>query len=171
MCCWLSACRAGFRVFTEYLLLILWIFVTMRLRRKFKPSRRLVGDGTCSNGLLVLMPFPPTKIQLSLKARAPTAVLPSSAISFLASSFSLQGKRGCNSAAFRVTESNLHVCKSAWTGLSKAGRCCGVYLVAGSSNEAIITTVPSSISFRNLMKGATSGRDTAWLTQYVPACF
>lgn len=38
------------------------------------------------------------------------------------------------------------------------------YFVAESSNEAIITTVPSSISFRNLIKGATSMQSDTRLT-------
>lgn len=44
---------------------------------------------TCSNGLLVLIPFPPTKIQLSRKPTLLMDELPRSAINFLASSLSL----------------------------------------------------------------------------------
>ena len=44
---------------------------------------------TCSKGLFVLMPFPPTKIQLSLKPRLLMLVLPSSEIRAFASSFNL----------------------------------------------------------------------------------
>lgn len=62
-----------------------------------------VGCVTCSNGLFVLMPFPPRKIQLSLKPKLVTAVLPKSAISFLASSLSLQVKDRC----YFNTSSNL----------------------------------------------------------------
>lgn len=51
-----------------------------------------VGCVTCSNGLFVLMPFPPTKIQLSLKPKLVITELPKSAISFLASSLSLHDK-------------------------------------------------------------------------------
>lgn len=40
----------------------------------------------------------------------------------------------------------------------------GPYFVEGSSNEAIITTVPSLISFRNLTRGATSAGGGVWLT-------
>lgn len=39
------------------------------------------------------------------------------------------------------------------------------HFVEGSSNEAIITTVPSSISFRNVINGATSVNNFKWLTQ------
>lgn len=48
---------------------------------------------TCSKGLLVLIPFPPQKTQLSLKPRLVMDVLPSSAISFRASSLSLGKKK------------------------------------------------------------------------------
>lgn len=41
------------------------------------------------------------------------------------------------------------------------------HFVAVSSNEAIITTVPSSISFRNLIKGATSTQSHTRLTRGV----
>lgn len=41
------------------------------------------------------------------------------------------------------------------------------YFVAASSNEAIITIVPSGISFKNLMKGATSTQDREQLTQHM----
>jgi len=46
---------------------------------------------TCSKGVLVLMPLPPTKIQLSRNFRLVATELPSSEMSFLASSFSLTG--------------------------------------------------------------------------------
>lgn len=52
-----------------------------------------VGYITCSNGLFVLMPFPPTKIQLSLKPKVLITELPRSAIRRLASSLSLQIKK------------------------------------------------------------------------------
>lgn len=48
---------------------------------------------TCSNGLLVLIPFPPQKTQLSLKPRLVMDVLPNSAISLRASSLSLEQTR------------------------------------------------------------------------------
>lgn len=41
------------------------------------------------------------------------------------------------------------------------------YLVEGSSNEAIMTTVPSSISFRNLINAFTSIQDYTWLTKFI----
>lgn len=121
---------------------------------------------TCSNGLLVLMPFPPTKIQLSLKPRLLIAVLPRSAISFLASSLSLQNKEDryyfmATSAATQplpgMTKA-IYIHRVNLNCISRRWGCCGKspYFVEGSSNEAIITTVPSSISFRNLIKGATS---------------
>lgn len=47
---------------------------------------------TCSNGLFVLMPFPPTKIQLSLKPNELITELPSSEMRRRASSLSLQEK-------------------------------------------------------------------------------
>lgn len=50
-------------------------------------------DITCSNGLLVLIPLPPQKTQLSLKPRLVIDELPNSAISFRASSFNLEKNR------------------------------------------------------------------------------
>lgn len=52
-----------------------------------------LGSITCSNGLFVLMPFPPKKIQLSLKPKVPITELPRSEIRCLASSLSLQRER------------------------------------------------------------------------------
>lgn len=55
--------------------------------------QEVLESQTCSNGLLVLIPFPPQKTQLSLKPRLVTDVLPNSAISFRASSLSLEKTR------------------------------------------------------------------------------
>lgn len=41
-----------------------------------------------------------------------------------------------------------------------------IYLVAGSSKEAIMTTTPSWISFKNLIKGATSAKISQSSTQH-----
>ena len=120
---------------------------------------------TCSNGLLVLIPFPPTKIQLSRKPKLSISELPRSAISFLASTVSLHNKRRQLFHShtidimrwfkqFQIDHVHLN----------------GSYFVEESSNEAIITIVPSSISFRNLMKGATSTQGYTQLTQHV-LCF
>lgn len=49
----------------------------------------LKGKFTCSKGLFVLIPLPPTNTQLSLKPSMLMLELPKSAIRFLASSFSL----------------------------------------------------------------------------------
>lgn len=133
-----------------------------------------VGYITCSNGLFVLMPFPPTKIQLSLKPKVLIIELPRSEIRCLASSLSLPKRKRKKEdryhflATCAATQPILHITKAiaVYHGnqnyMSKHGDVVVVqspYFVDGSSNEAIITIVPSSISFRHLIKGATSAQD------------
>lgn len=55
-------------------------------------SASLISLLTCSNGVLVLMPFPPTKIQLSLNPSVLITELPRSEISCRASSLSLRNR-------------------------------------------------------------------------------
>lgn len=131
-------------------------------------NRGFVASITCSNGLFVLMPFPPTKIQLSLKPNVLITELPSSEIRCLASSLSLQEKEEWHHFSkprcswhyrWLVMDINLGNQNQQERG------CCGKnpHLVDGSSKEAISTIVPSSISFRNLIMGATSTQDeTYW---------
>lgn len=130
-----------------------------------------VGYITCSNGLFVLMPFPPTKIQLSLKPKVLIIELPRSEIRCLASSLSLpkkKKKKKTDIISWPRVQPILQITKAiaVYHGdqnyMSKHGDVVVVqspYFVDGSSNEAIITIVPSSISFRHLIKGATSAQD------------
>lgn len=130
-----------------------------------------VGYITCSNGLFVLMPFPPTKIQLSLKPKVLIIELPRSEIRCLASSLSLpkkKEKKKTDIISWPRVQPILQITKAiaVYHGdqnyMSKHGNVVVVqspYFVDGSSNEAIITIVPSSISFRHLIKGATSAQD------------
>lgn len=133
-----------------------------------------VGHVTCSNGLFVLMPFPPTKIQLSLKPKVLIIELPRSEIRCLASSLSLQKKKkkkedryyflatcAATQPILQTTQA-IAIYRGNQNYMRKHGDVVVVqspYFVDGSSNEAIITIVPSSISFRHLIKGATSAQD------------
>lgn len=64
---------------------------------------------TCSNGVFVLMPFPPTKIQLSLKPRVLITELPRSEIKRRASSLSLRNRGRPTWTAGHVSNNAGHV--------------------------------------------------------------
>lgn len=67
----------------------LYIYHTNDPFLKSEMFSSLYKANTCSKGLFVLIPLPPTNTQLSLNPSMPTLELPNSAIRFLASSFSL----------------------------------------------------------------------------------
>lgn len=120
-------------------------FILRKTPSRINVNMASAGGITCSKGLFVLMPFPPTKIQLSLKPRALITELPRLEMRLLASSLSLQEHKHKKADII----SRPHVKRNTFTSSQ-------THFVDASSKEAIITIVPSSISFKNVIKGATS---------------